>query len=139
MIRNARLVRRQKAGIVHREIELCTDPATSERYLPEQGYTDPAGASPSALPAALSRQAATTSRPFTDADTVLLQRLARGHWKTIKQHQRNRTILRIGERCLHAAVPTLADLIDRGDTMQDYCIAWAIGRCGDTDAAEAMR
>jgi hypothetical protein len=36
-------------------------------------------------------------------------------------------------------VPVLVDLIERGDTMQDYCIAWAIGRCGAPGAAEAMR
>jgi hypothetical protein len=78
-------------------------------------------------------------RTLSEADRVLLQRLEQGNWKNLAQHQRNRTLWRIGERRLQAAVPTLVDLIERGDAMQDYCIAWAIGRCADAGAAEAMR
>ena len=76
---------------------------------------------------------------LTDADRVLLQRLERGSWNKLAPHQRTRTIWRIGERRLRAAVPALVDQLERGDAMQDYCIAWAAGRCGDAGAAEAMR
>ncbi len=55
------------------------------------------------------------------------------------QRERSRTIWRIGELRLLAAVPALVDLIERGDAMQDYCIAWAIGRCGDGGALIAMQ
>jgi len=75
----------------------------------------------------------------TDADRVLLQRLERGSWNKLAPRQRTRTIWRIGERRLRAAVPALVDQLERGDAMQDYCIAWAVGRCGDPGAAEAMR
>lgn len=168
IIRNASLVRRHKEEVIHCEIELLAHPATSERYLvnlrqgsmgqewrestltPQairladadalfqqtlaerlaQGFVDLANAQPS-TPA--------DARASTAVDEILLQRLERTSWVRLKQHQRNRTIWRIGERRLRAAVPMLVDRIERGDAMQDYCIAWAIGRCGDPGAAEAMR
>lgn len=73
------------------------------------------------------------------ADAELLGRLAGGEWKRLTAQQRTRTIWRIGERRLAAAVPALVGLIDKGKPMQDYCIAWALGRCADSGAAEAMQ
>ena len=93
--------------------------------------------SPDVLP--LSPPTVPTPRPLTAADEMLLQRLGRGGWHRLDQHQRNRTLWRIGERRLRAAVPFMVKLIELGDPMQDYCIAWAIGRCGDAGALEAMR
>lgn len=109
-----------------------------------QGFVDPAApVSPqaSAAPSANQepRPAAPTAPQPTDADRILLARLEQRSWKSLKQPQRNRTIWRIGERRLRAAVPELVELIQRGDAMQDYCIAWAIGRCGDRGAAQAMQ
>jgi len=74
-----------------------------------------------------------------DADAAILSRLEPARWKSLGQHLRNRTIWRIGERRLRTAVPVLVDQIERGDPLQDYCIAWAIGRCGDAGAAIAMQ
>jgi hypothetical protein len=121
MIKNAALTRRQKDAVVQCEIELIPAPGTPGRYLvnlrqglmgnewretsltPQpvrladaetlfqqalaerraQGFADPADALPSK-----------PSEPhaLTDADTVILQRLERGSWSNLKQHQRNRTI-----------------------------------------------
>lgn len=107
-----------------------------------QGFVDLAAA-PVADEPAPSAAPSLPSPAQSDADialnTALLARLTTAHWKTLSQSQRNRTIWRIGERRLAAAVPTLVDLIQRGDNMQDYCIAWTIGRCGDPGAAIAMR
>lgn len=79
--------------------------------------------------------------PNTHASAApfLLQRLQPASWKQLTQRQRSRTIWRIGELRLRAAVPALVDLIERADAMQDYCIAWSIGRCGDRGAMIAMQ
>ena len=99
-----------------------------------QGFVDPADLAPASIPAA------PPPIPVSaEADRILLQRLEPGSWRQLAQAQRNRTIWRVGERRLAAAVPTLVGLLERGDAMQDYCIAWTIGRCGDAGAAEAMQ
>jgi hypothetical protein len=36
-------------------------------------------------------------------------------------------------------VPLLIGLIEQSSAMQDYCVAWAIARCGDTGAAISMQ
>ncbi|MES2264961.1 MAG: hypothetical protein V4724_41225 [Pseudomonadota bacterium] len=105
-----------------------------------QGFADPA--SPTQAEASIVPTPTASNAPpgeIGTADIALLNQLEAGHWKRLKQDQRNRTIWRIGERRLYAAVPALVDLIARGDAMQDYCIAWAVGRCGDSGASVAMR
>jgi hypothetical protein len=119
-------------------VDLATAEALYQRAIADrqaQGFADPAHADAIAPTAA-----ATDAAPaVTEADRTLLRRLEPGSWKLLDQHQRNRTIWRIGERRLRAAVPVLVDQLQRGDAMQDYCIAWAIGRCGDPGASIAMR
>ena len=183
LIRTASLVRRQKDGIVHCEIELCLAPGTFDLYLVNQregrmgdewhemtwtrhpvefeeaettfhlavtermakGFVDPDDLAPVSIPAAAA-PAPAASGPIpapapapTEADRVVLQRLEAGSWRQLPHTQRTRTIWRVGERRLAGAVPTLVGLLGRGDAMQDYCLAWAIGRCGDAGACEAMR
>jgi cellulose synthase operon protein C len=174
MIRKTSLVRRQKSGVVHCEIELCEAPGTPGRYLVNarqgrtgeewrestrtalpvdlataetlfaavlaeraaQGFADPAQSAPAA--ALASKVLTPPALKESPADHALLARLDTATWKKLDERQRTRTIWRIGERRLRAAVPLLVDLIARGKPMQDYCIAWAIGRCGDPGAAIAM-
>ena len=87
----------------------------------------PAPAAPIAAAASLS-----------PADTILLNRIAPDAWRLLPPLRRGRTVWRLGERRLAQAVPRLVELIETGDAMLDYCIAWAIGRCGDAGAFEAM-
>lgn len=100
-----------------------------------QGFAHPADVKAVTPPA----PAIAAAPAVTEADRTLLRRLEPASWKLLDQHQRNRTIWRIGERRLRAAVPVLIDQLQRGDAMQDYCIAWTTGRCGDPGAAIAMR
>ena len=114
--------------------------AVTERMA--QGFVAPGDLAPAPVPAAAVTSPSNvpaTSPADTDADRIILQRLQPGNWRLLPQAQRNRTIWRIGERRLSAAVPTLVGLLERGDAMQDYCVAWAIGRCGDAGAREAMQ
>ncbi|MET3475440.1 hypothetical protein [Variovorax atrisoli] len=72
-------------------------------------------------------------------DAVLLAAIRPDAWRLLPPVRRSRVVWRIGERRLAAAVPQLIDHIETGEPMLDYCIAWAIGRCGDAGAFEAMR
>lgn len=117
-------------------VDLATAEALYRRAIDErqaQGFTGPALAQQ--VPAPVVAAAPSVG----EAERVLLRRLEPGSWKLLDQQHRNRTIWRIGERRLRTAVPVLIDQLERGDAMQDYCIAWAIGRCGDAGAAVAMR
>jgi hypothetical protein len=103
-----------------------------------QGFADPA--TPFEQPIAPAQPAKHAAATLTtkESDLAILARLDTATWKKLSADQRNRTIWRIGERRLRTAVPLLVDLIERGKPMQDYCIAWAIGRCGDAGALVAM-
>lgn len=169
LIKTASLVRGQNDSVIHCEIELCAAPGAPGLCLVNlrqgrmgeewrESTRTPQPVTPAeaealfqlALTEKLAQGFADTAAPppppaaprpvsHTDVDRVLLQRLERGSWNKLAAHQRTRTIWRIGERRLRAAVPVLVDQLERGDAMQDYCIAWAVGRCGDPGAAEAMR
>lgn len=103
----------------------------------DEAMADPPSLATIAPPAAT----AASGRPpaAAAAASFLLQRLQPVSWKQLTQRQRSRTIWRIGELRLRAAVPALVDLIQRADAMQDYCLAWAIGRCADRGAMIAMQ
>lgn len=49
-----------------------------------------------------------------------------------------RAVWRAGELRLRAAAPLLIDLIGSGSALRDYCIAWALGWCGDERAVSAL-
>ncbi len=114
--------------------ELLYQKAVQDRLA--QGFADPAAP---LRPESTTQQNVPDAPAITEGDRALLRRLEGGSWQLLDQHGRNRTIWRLGERRLRAAVPILVDQLERGDAMQDYCIAWTIGRCGDAGAAEAMR
>lgn len=101
-----------------------------------QGFIDA-----QAAPPALADDIAPAVPPAPErrtADAVLLGRLDPGLWRRTKDPQRARTIWRIGERRLAAVVPLMVSHIGGGSTALDYCLAWAIGRCGDAGASQAM-
>ncbi|HXG67068.1 MAG TPA: HEAT repeat domain-containing protein, partial [Blastocatellia bacterium] len=49
-----------------------------------------------------------------------------------------RAIWRAGELKIKAAAPLLINLIGSGGALRDYCIAWALGWCGDESAIEPL-
>ena len=100
-----------------------------------QGYVVEGTAEPAAATADLSDGAASVR----SADVRLLASVRPDDWRLLAPLRRTRVVWRIGERRLSAAVPHLIDLLETGEPLLDYCIAWAIGRCGDTGAFEAMR
>lgn len=72
-------------------------------------------------------------------EKILLDRLPPRAWSGMSRTDQTRTVWRIGERRLSAAVPRLVELLESADAMLDYCIAYAIGRCGDVGARLAMQ
>ncbi|MFL9452581.1 MULTISPECIES: HEAT repeat domain-containing protein [Nostocales] len=49
-----------------------------------------------------------------------------------------RAIWRAGELKIREATPLLIKLIYTGEPLRDYCIAWALGWCGDNDAVPRL-
>jgi hypothetical protein len=72
-------------------------------------------------------------------DALLLASIQPDAWRLLPPVRRGRVVWRIGERRLAAAVPRLVEYLETGEPLLDYSIAWAIGRCGDAGAFEAMR
>lgn len=50
----------------------------------------------------------------------------------------NRLIWRVGEFRLASAVPVLIRQVAKADALQQYCIVWALGRCGDKAAIPVL-
>ncbi|MFB2877659.1 WGR domain-containing protein [Floridanema aerugineum] len=50
-----------------------------------------------------------------------------------------RVIWRAGELKITEAVPELLKLIGTGEPLRDYCIAWALGNCGDRTALTTLK
>jgi hypothetical protein len=82
----------------------------------------------------------TVTRP-ADSDAraqALLTRLRSGATVAKGSWPLERAIWRAGELELRPAAPLLLELIGSGDALRDYCIAWALGRCGDEQVISAL-
>ncbi|WP_137939628.1 HEAT repeat domain-containing protein [Chitinivorax sp. B] len=69
----------------------------------------------------------------------LLRQISPDGWRLLKPRKQSRLIWQLGELRITAAVPRMVALLGTGDVMLDYCLAWAIGRCGDVGARPAMQ
>ena len=69
---------------------------------------------------------------------VILDRLAQATQRSLRGKKKawplERAIWRAGELKIRAATPLLIHLIGSGDALRDYCVAWALGFCGDESA-----
>ncbi|MDR1063415.1 MAG: HEAT repeat domain-containing protein [Azoarcus sp.] len=70
--------------------------------------------------------------------SLLLKRLHPDAWRTFSPVKRSRLAWQLGEQRVTQAVPLLLPLFGSGDTMLDYCLCWALGRCGDPQAIPAL-
>ena len=108
-----------------------------ERLVDEKkrkGYSEARGAAGAApTPAA----AAPSTPRFADRDAALLDRLRRRQSSSDKWAL-SRAIWRVGELRFRPALPRLVELVDGGNAMLDYALAFALGRCGDTSTVEAL-
>lgn len=102
----------------------------------KKGYQETAaGAAPPPKPAKVRSAAAVVPVDADARNQAVLNRLAArsGKWPL------ERAIWRAGELKLKQATPLLLKLIGSvKDPLRDYCIAWALGWCGDETAVSAL-
>lgn len=67
---------------------------------------------------------------------AILQRLAN---RSNSKWSLDRVIWRAGELKIREATPLLISLIGTGEPLRDYCIAWALGWCGDESATASLQ
>lgn len=103
-----------------------------------KGYSETAEAAaavPSTTPAQRARPASTGPKPTREE--AVLARL-RGDSGARKPWDYDRVVWRAGEMRLAAAVPLLLPKLGSGNARTDYCIAWALARCGDGGTLAAL-
>ncbi len=101
-----------------------------------KGYSETAEAAaavPASTPVA---RAAAGPRPSTREEAVLAR--LRGGSGARKGWDFNRVVWRAGEMRLKAAVPLLLTRLGSGNARTDYCVAWALARCGDESSLAAL-
>jgi predicted DNA-binding WGR domain protein len=97
----------------------------------DKGYQLADGDNPadSTLPAmALSN----TGNPNNSRNWIILGRLAAAQQKRLPSGEVKRVVWRAGELALYPAAALIGQLAGQDDDLLDYCIAWSLGRCGDT-------
>jgi cellulose synthase operon protein C len=106
------------------------------------------GGNPSAsLTATLSpTNASSPTPPEPPSIKALRARFSEDKWKLLSPMRKSRSAWRVGELtggahdpALRTLVPRLVALLETGNDMFDYCLAFAIGRLGDTGACEAVQ
>jgi hypothetical protein len=65
-------------------------------------------------------------------DQIILDRLAAAQQKGLTPGEVKRVVWRAGELALRPAAAPIGQLVGQDDDLLDYCIAWSLGRCGDT-------
>lgn len=77
--------------------------------------------------------------PFTSSDPRHLAILNRLGNRDNRRWPLERAIWRAGELKIREATPLLIQLIASSEPLRDYCIAWALGWCGDASAVSFLR
>ena len=80
----------------------------------------------------------------------LIAQLAPANWRLLPSPKRARVVWRLAERFdtgraaqpdqqrLYRQVPALVGLLESGDDLLDYCLAWALGRLNDPGSTQAL-
>jgi len=82
-----------------------------------------------------------TVSPVSDIRTAIENAVLRRFQEALAEAnlgQMRRAVWRIGELSIKSAVPDLIELIPAEDELMNYCTAWALGRCGDSQAFAAL-
>lgn len=98
-----------------------------------KGYSETTAGAAAPVASPVPRARPSTTRSPAEA---ILARLQGGGGRT--PWSPARAAWRAGEHRLREAVPHLIRLIGSGDVLLDYCLAWALARCGDGDTFAAL-
>lgn len=103
-----------------------------------KGYSESAEAA-AAAPAASARKVVASPRGASKPtrEEAILARL-RGNSQAVKGWDLGRAAWRAGELRLKAAVAPLLTSIGGGDMRREYCVLWALARCGDESTLAAL-
>ncbi|MBD1835303.1 hypothetical protein H6F61_22115 [Cyanobacteria bacterium FACHB-472] len=101
----------------------------------QKGYRDvtPGTVSETVAPVTVERETVAVSSDRRHQ--AILNRLAN---RDNRKWPLERTIWRAGELKIGEATPLLIQLIGTGEPLRDYCIAWALGWCGDENAIASL-
>ncbi|MEP0858603.1 WGR domain-containing protein [Trichocoleus sp. DQ-U1] len=103
----------------------------------QKGYRDvTAGAVNPPTPAAPVQTASNIPVTSDPRHQAILNRLAN---RDNRKWPLERAIWRAGELKIREATPLLIQLIGTGEALRDYCIAWALGWCGDESTIPFVR
>jgi len=94
-----------------------------------KGYqeSEPTGAIPEAN--TIGQQ---TLSDIDPVETAILDKLERAHQGALDASEVKRVIWRAGVHAYKSCAARVADFVHQDDELLDYCIAWALGRIGDT-------
>lgn len=67
----------------------------------------------------------------------LQARLDKAQWRLLAPAKQARVVWRLGELRVKECATALAGLLGSGDNLLDYCLVWALARCGSTAQADA--
>jgi hypothetical protein len=96
-----------------------------------KGYR-PAGDATSSGEVAADPAPSTTDQAEDPRAQAILDRLSAARHKRIPASEVKRAVWRAGELGLQHAAALIGQLAGKEDDLLDYCIAWSLGRCGDT-------
>lgn len=102
----------------------------------KKGYRDVTSAGVSAAPAVTQTATVVEISVGDPRKQAIINRLAGGgnsKWPL------ERAIWRAGELKIREAAPLLIQLFRSGDRLRDYCIAWALGWCGDESSIPPLQ
>jgi predicted DNA-binding WGR domain protein len=102
----------------------------------KKGYRDVTTQASNDAPAPQAVEAANAPVTNNPRHQAILNRLAN---RDNNKWPLERAIWRAGELKIREATPLLIQLIGTGEPLRDYCIAWALGWCGDENAIASLR
>lgn len=101
----------------------------------KKGYRDTTNQTVSNTPAPATTRTDVTLTSSAPRHQAILNRLAN---RDERKWSLDRVIWRAGELKISSATPLLIELIGTGEPLRDYCIAWALGWCGDENAIASL-
>ncbi|MBD2002271.1 MULTISPECIES: HEAT repeat domain-containing protein [Cyanophyceae] len=101
----------------------------------QKGYRDVTAGTVSETVAPVTVEGETVAVSSDRRHQAILNRLAN---RDNRKWPLERAIWRAGELKIGEATPLLIQLISTGEPLRDYCIAWALGWCGDENAIASL-